>query len=402
MHHKLPLAATLMMMQLLSPAAADPPPAAPVKPVVETYHGTQVTDPYRYMEEFKDPAVQAWVKAQADHADRVLHSLPGREKLLQRIDELDAGAPWSLYGITRRPGGELFYFKQLAGENVAKIYLRDATGKERLLVDPEAFPKADPADHFTLSFYRVAPDGQKLLYGYAASGSEQTTLGVLDVASGKPLADKIDRLEAEYALPSWLPDSKSFTYSRRRKLPADAPPTEGYKFTQAFWHTLGTDPDADRLVLGRQPDGSGAPGSPELGEMDFPAVLVPAGSSWAIGQIKHGDETDITIYAAPLAALGRPDVVWTKVCGRADLVTGFAVHGDEIFLLSAAVCCGFRCFVCRWPNPRLPRPQSWCRPANTSSIRWPPARTRSTSARWPACRINCSAWVTKPGTSRNQ
>ena len=311
---------------------AESPPAAPVKTVVDTYHGTQIADAYRYMENFKDESVQAWVKQQADYADKVLHSLPGREALLKRIDELDAGAPYSIYGFTRRAGGDLFYFKQLAAENVAKIYFKDGkTGTERLLIDPDTFAKADPQDHFTLSFYRVSPDGAKLLYGFAASGSEQTTLKVFDLTTGKDLPDAIDRLEAEYALPSWLPDGKSFTYSRRRKLAADAPATEGYKFTQAFRHTIGSDPEQSPMIFG-----NGVPGSPAMGEMDFPAVIVPTGSDWAIGQIRHGDETDMTIYAAPLGTLGTPEVKWTKVCGRADLVTGFTVHGDDIYLLTAA------------------------------------------------------------------
>jgi prolyl oligopeptidase len=304
---------------------------APVEAVVDTYHGTEIADPYRYMERFEDPAVQAWVRGQADFTDKTLHRLPGRDALLKRIAELDAGAPYSLYGATRRPNGDLFYFKQLAAENVAKIYVRDGgTGAERLLIDPETFAKKDPADHFTLGFYRVSPDGTRLLYGSAASGSEQTTLKVFDLATNRDLPDAIDRLEFEYALPSWLPDSKSFTFSRRRKLAADAPPADGFKFTQAFRHTLGGDPDQAPLVLG-----SGAPGSPPLGEMDFPAVVVPSGSTWVVGQIKHGDETDITLYAAPLGALAAGEVTWTKVCDRADLVTRFAVHGNDIYLLTA-------------------------------------------------------------------
>ncbi|MCE9607624.1 MAG: prolyl oligopeptidase family serine peptidase [Planctomycetia bacterium] len=310
---------------------ADSPPVAPVKPVVDDYFGTKITDPYRYLEAFTDPEVQAWVKGQADFAAHTLGAIPGRTALLKRIDELDAGAPYSIYGIARRPNGDLFYFKQLASENVAKVYVRDgASNVERLLVDPETFPKAEPSDHFTLSFYRVSPDGAYLLYGFAASGSEQTSLKVLDLKTGKALPDTIDRLEAEYALPSWLPDGRSFYYSRRRKLgPAD-PVTEGYKFTQAFRHTLGTDVEKDSLVFGR-----GAAGSPEMGEMDFPAVLIPTGSTFAIGQVKHGDETDITLYAAPQSALGTADVKWTKVCDRADLVTEFAVRGDDIYLLTA-------------------------------------------------------------------
>ncbi len=330
-HHQTAAIAAAFLLITAGHTLAEKPPAAPVRVVEDRFHGITVADPYRYMEEFKDPDVQIWVRKQADYAEQTLHDLPGRDKLLKRIDELDAGAPYTLFNITRRPGGELFYFKQLANENVAKLYVRDGkSAEERLLVDPETFPKQDPQDHFTLSFYRVSPDGSQVLYGFAASGSEQTTLRVFDRATSKSLPDTIDRLEAEYALPYWLPDGMSFVYSRRRKLPADAPPTEGYKFTQALWHQIGSDPDQDKGLLG-----SMAASSPKLAEMDFPAVIVPFGSNWVVGQIKHGDETDITLYTAPRSALGMAEIPWTKVCDRTDLVTSFAVHGDDIYLLTA-------------------------------------------------------------------
>jgi prolyl oligopeptidase len=307
------------------------PPVAPLENVVDTYFGVEVADPYRYMERFDDPRVQAWVKGQAEYADRVSASLPGREALLKRIAELDAGAPYTISGITRRVNGDLFYFKQLAAENVAKVYVREATtGRERLLIDPETFPKRDPQDHFTIGFYRVSRDGSRLLYGVAASGSEQTTLRIFDLARNADLPDAIDRLEMEYALPTWLPDGKSFSYSRRRKLPPAAPAAEGYRFTQAFRHMVGDDPETDTLLFAE-----GTPGAPAMGPMDFPAVVVTPGSPWAVGQIKHGDETDISLYVTSLTTLDAPSRTWTKVCGREDLVTDFAVRGDDIFLLTA-------------------------------------------------------------------
>ncbi len=310
---------------------AETPPVAPTKVVVDTHHGTTISDPYRYMEDFKSPLVQEWVKKQAEFAEKTLHSLPGRETLLARVVELDAGLPYSISGIVRRPNEDLFYFKQLATENVAKVYFRDSkTGSEKLLIDPESFPKANEQDHFTISFFRVSPDGSKLLYGFAASGSEETTIKVLDLSTGNNLPDAIDRIEAEYALPSWLPDGKSFLYSRRRKVAANAPPTDGYKFTQAFRHTLGANVEDASLVFAQ-----GATGSPTMGEMDFPAVIIPTGSTWAVGQVRHGDETDISLYTTPQASLGSPDVKWQKVCDRSDQVTGFAVHGDDIYLLTA-------------------------------------------------------------------
>lgn len=310
---------------------AEQPPVAPVKTVVDNYHGTTIADPYRYMEEFSHSSVQTWVKQQATFAERTLATIPGRADLLARIVELDAGTPFTLFGLSRMPNGDLFYFKQAAQENVAKVYFRDGkTGAERLLIDPETFPKTDERAHFSISFFRVSPDGSRLLYGFAASGSEQTTLKVFDLATGRDLPDAIDRMETEYAPPYWLPDGKSFVFSRRRNVPADAPPTEGYKFTQAFRHNLGADPERAEMIFAH-----GAAGSPAMAEMDFPAVIVPRGSRWAIGQVKHGDETDITLFAAELALLGTPGVRWTKVCDRADLVTSFAVRGDDIYLLTA-------------------------------------------------------------------
>ena len=310
---------------------AEAPPVAPVRPVVDDYFGTKITDSYRYMESFTDPEVQKWVKGQAEYAARELAAIPGRDALLKRIDELDAGAPYSIYGVTVRPKKSIYFFKQLADENVAKIYRQPVGRTEQLLVDPERFPKADPSDHFTLSFYRVSPDEAYLLYGFAASGSEQTSLKLLDLKTGNELPEVIDRLEAEYAHPSWSADGKSFYYARRRKLGPNDPPTEGYKFTQAFKHTLGDDVEKDPLVFGR-----GAPGSPKMEEMDFPAVLIPVGSTWAIGQVKHGDETDISLYVAPQSALGTAEIKWTEVCDRADQVTDFTVRGDDIYLLTAS------------------------------------------------------------------
>jgi len=63
----------------------QPPPPAPVRPVTEDYFGTKVVDPYRYMEDLKNPEVEAWFKAQNDYTRAVLASIPGRDSLLARI-----------------------------------------------------------------------------------------------------------------------------------------------------------------------------------------------------------------------------------------------------------------------------------------------------------------------------
>jgi prolyl oligopeptidase len=328
---------------------AESPPLAPVKPVVDHYHGETITDPYRYMEEFQNPLVQEWVKGQAEYADNILQALPERAALFSRIQQIDAGTPFTIHGITTRTNGDLFYFKQMAGENVAKIYFRSgSTGEEKLLLDPESFPKASAEEHYTISFFRVSPNGNHLLYGFAASGSEETVLKVFDITANQNLPDTIDRIEAEYALPYWLPNGKSFVYSRRQLIANDAPPTDGYKFTQAFQHTLGKTIQDDTMIFAHA-----AIGSPDMAEMDFPAVIIPENSDWAIGQIKHGDETDLSLYVTPRITLGTSSVQWVKICDKSQLVTGFAVRGDTIYLLTAQNAPQFKIVATELKQPNL-------------------------------------------------
>jgi len=81
--------------------------------------------------------------------------------------------------------------------------------------------------------------------------------------------------------------------------------------------------------------GSDATGSPRFEPLDFPAVFLTLGSRWAVGQVRHGDETDLSLFVAPAAELGTPGITWTPVCGRDDMVTAFAIRGDEIHLLTS-------------------------------------------------------------------
>ena len=113
--------------------AAAPPsqPVAPVRPVTDDYFGTKVVDPYRYMENLKDPEVQAWFAGQNDYTRAVLASIPGRAKLLARIRELDQSVPGGSFPNACR---EIFYLivKQLPTDDVSKLYLRSGANGEKI------------------------------------------------------------------------------------------------------------------------------------------------------------------------------------------------------------------------------------------------------------------------------
>src|SRR5262245_33048062 len=112
--HSLSAAALLLALSCATAfqtRAADGPPVAPVRDVVDEYWGQKVDDPYRYMENLKDPEVQAWIKGQADFTASLLSRLPERDRILARIQELDAGRPYRIFDVVRQPDGRLFYQK---------------------------------------------------------------------------------------------------------------------------------------------------------------------------------------------------------------------------------------------------------------------------------------------------
>jgi len=130
-----------------SPRAQNSQPIAPVRPVTEDYFGTRVTDPYRYMEDLRDPQVQTWFKAQDDYTRAVLATIPGRTQLLERIKQLAESASYQVSDVQRFKGDKFYYQKRSASEEVGKLYYREGlSGNEKLLVDPEKFVSA-PGTH---------------------------------------------------------------------------------------------------------------------------------------------------------------------------------------------------------------------------------------------------------------
>ncbi len=165
------------------------PPVAAVRPVNDDYHGTVVADPYRYLENLQDPAVAAFMKAQADYTRYELDRIPGRADLLKRITELsDAAVSISQVQIAN---GRVFYFKLAAGDTARKIYMRESiNGAERLLVDPARLGAAER--RLALDYFRPAPNGRLLAYGVSPGGNEESVLRVFDVDKGSDTGVAID------------------------------------------------------------------------------------------------------------------------------------------------------------------------------------------------------------------
>ena len=316
--------ATLLAGAAASTAAQAPAPVARVKDVVDTLYGTVVHDPYRWMEAPDNPQLLEWMKAQSWYTRGVLDAIPGHSALQERLDSL-SNAGIALYNVSLAPRLVL-YEKLLPGDDVAKLYVRDGmAGEERLLVDPQR--SAKQGTHNSLDYFAPSLDGKYVAYGISSGGSEASVLHIVEVATGRVVADSIDR--AQFGPPAWLPDGRSFLYNRLQKLSADAPPTAKYENSKIFRHTLGTSPEADRAEIGVDVNAL-VPVSATEG----PFASMSAGSLYVVAVVTQFVRNEVQLYAEPVAQLRGGATPWRKIADFDDEVTGFAVHGDDIFLLT--------------------------------------------------------------------
>jgi len=312
-----------------SAVAADipAPPVAPVRPVTDTYFGTKVVDPYRWMENRQDPEFLAWARGQNDYARATLAAIPNRSKLLQRIEALD-GATTLISAMQLAPG-ILVYEKRRPGDDVYKLYVRSVVSNaETLLLDPNI--GVEKGKHQSIDYFSLSPDGKLVAVGVSEGGSEESVMRIIDTTTGNTLPERIDRVE--YGNPAWSANSKSFFYNRFAKMAPGAPETDKYLNSALWQHTVGTLVVRDMPILS-----VGSNPTVSLTPVDSPFMFTAPGSSWAIAIISHGASLENTVY---LAALGQVRPVrdtqaqWVKIADVSDAVTNVALHGDDIYLLS--------------------------------------------------------------------
>nr|WP_242477833.1 prolyl oligopeptidase family serine peptidase [Rubrivivax gelatinosus] len=305
--------------------AAPPVPAAvgAPGPVFERYHGVELADPYRQLENTQDPAVAAWMRSQARQARRTLDAIPGRAALARRVGQLMAAAGTRLGPVQRRPGGRLFYEKRGARDDQFRLFVREG-GRERLLVDPLAGAGGTP---HAIDYFEASPSGRYLAYGLSAGGSEDAELYVVDSRSGRRVLGPVTR--AQYGGVAWLDDESGFFFTRLRQTAPDAPPAAKYAGAGAVFVRLGSDPERAPVVLS-----FASPGVVIDEAQDSPSVLPVAGTSWALGVVNHGTDRELALWLAPLAEAVAGRAAWRPLLGREAGVTAFETVGERLFLLS--------------------------------------------------------------------
>lgn len=307
------------ILAAMPPGATSRPPAARVAPVKDTYFGETLTDPYRWMENDRDPDWLPFLKAQNAHARSVLDGLPQRPALLARIQQLSGDITGT--ASVQRAGGRMFYQQRPAGADNYKLFVRE-NGKDRVLVDPTRM-SGSGASHFSLDWWSASPDGKRLVYGVSADGSEDSVARVLDVATGRDLPETI--ANTQFASPQWLDDGSGFFYNQ---LTGKVATPERYLDSQARFHRIGTAPEKDPILMRRGMDPAVV-----FETIQTPVIATAQGSRHAL-LLLTDVRTEMRLYVAPVADAVAGKARWREVTRFEDEVTGYDLHSDELILLA--------------------------------------------------------------------
>ncbi|TDQ47615.1 prolyl oligopeptidase family serine peptidase [Permianibacter aggregans] len=254
-------------------------PASPTVDHVDVYHGTQVADPYRWLEEDSEQT-KTWVNAQREFAEQYLARMPARDDYKKRLTTL-----WNYerYSTPTEAGGRYFYYYNNGLQNQSVLYVQEKNGEARVLLDPNTL-SADGT--VALSGVEISKNGRYIAYGVSKSGSDWQTWAVRDVRTGKDLNDNIEWVKFSSA--AWTPDEKGFYYARYDAPKAGEELSGQNYFQKLYYHKIGTPQSADILVYHR----------PDQKEWGFGATVSDDGKYLVIPVWQGTDTRNRVFYKA--------------------------------------------------------------------------------------------------------
>jgi prolyl oligopeptidase len=302
------------------------PPKTEKRPLEETVQGVKILDNYRWLEDGNSPDTQKWVAEEMAYTQSVLDPLPGRDAIHKRLTEL-----LSIGSISQpETGGKYYFYTRREGmQNQPVLYVREGVGgKDRVLLDPNQLA-ADGT--IALDWYHASENGKYLAYGTSPSGSEMSTLHILETKTGKALPDTIERTRA--CSIAWMHDNSGFYYTRYPKK-GDVPEGQEMYNRHVFYHELGTDPTTDAPIFGEGRD-------PE----DWPSVSLDNDGRLLLISVSQG-WTKTELFLMDLKAGTPPTRITT---GKNFLYSG-SVYNGRLYIVTNEDAPRYRMFMAEAGN----------------------------------------------------
>jgi prolyl oligopeptidase len=307
-------------------AFAQPLAAAPAKtqkkPVTDEFHGVRVTDDYRWLENFADPAVRSWNEEQNRYTRSVLDRSPALPAIRDRLKELIGASSSAYYGMHDRRG-VLFSLKfQPPRDQPLLVTLKspDDPASERVVVDPL---KVNPKGTTAIDFYVPSLDGELLAVSLSDRGTEDGTVHVYEVKTGRELPDVVPRVNGGTAGGSlaWNADHTGFYYTRYPR-GTERPKEDMGFYQQVYFHKLGTDTKDDTYAIGKD--------FPRIAEV---ALQTSEDGKYVLATVGNGDGGEYEHHV--LALSGKNAGKWSQLTHFEDhILSGVFGLDDSLYLLS--------------------------------------------------------------------
>ena len=308
------------LLALALAAAPTPAPAAMTYPatkkvdVVDDYFGTQVRDPYRWLEDDNAADTKLWVQAENAVTNAYLDRIPQRAAIRERLTQV-----WNFerFSDARKQGDRYFYLRNSGLQPQPVLHVTDDPAREgRVLLDPNTLSRDGTV---AISGMGFSEDGKRMAYAIADAGSDWKTWKVRDVDTGKDLADEVRW--SKFSGASFSRDGKGFYYGRY-PAPSEAEKLTSLNVNQQIWyHAVGTPQEKDLLVYERP---------------DQPEWILDAQASddgrWLVIQARKGSNPERAVHVLDLAKPGaKPEPLLARMDAAYDFID---VQGDTFLFLT--------------------------------------------------------------------
>ncbi|MBI4913503.1 MAG: S9 family peptidase [Acidobacteria bacterium] len=331
--------APLLVLAIAAGSAAQAQVKVPVTrklDVVDHYFGTNVPDPYRWLEDDHSLDTKAWVKAQNEVTDAYLSAIPERERIRTRMTKL---WDYEKYSAPSKRGKYYFYSYNTGLQNQSVVFVTEKLEeKGRALLDPNSLNAKGTTAVNGISF---SDDGAYMAYGLSEAGSDWVVWRVREVATGKDLPDLLKWVKFSGA--SWMKDGSGFFYCRY-DAPKEGEAMRGVnKFQKLFFHRIGDPQDRDTLVYERKDQ-------PDWG---FGAGVTDDGK-WLVISQSQGTERKNRVF---LKDLGQPGSPVTPFFDKFDASYGVLGNDGDLFYVITDFGAPRNRIVA--VDRRDPRPEAW-------------------------------------------
>ncbi len=246
---------------------------------IDIYHGIEVRDPYRWLEEPNSEETKAWIEQQNNLTFDYLSQLSVKDKIKERLTKL---WDYEKYGIPFKEGDRYFYFKNDGLQNQSVLYtLKNLDDTPKTLLDPNTFSEDGTV---ALAGLSVSEDGRYLAYGLSSSGSDWVEWKVKEIELEQDLSDHLKWVK--FSGVSWTHDHQGFFYSRYNE-PTEKTQFEDVNYYQKlYYHRLGTPQSEDVLIYHR----------PDVKEWGFSGSVTEDGRYLIISVWRGTDSKNLVFY----------------------------------------------------------------------------------------------------------